>query len=440
METRKLLLGVVAGSAVLAAASSAMAMTTFAGEVNKLSGVPVAGDEMYTNGPGATYLTPANVFGAPVLPGSVVGKIESIRPGGLGVGGINLPQSANVAGVATDNRNAIVNPDVVGTPYAGTPFWGARSMGVVQWQAIQDGISTSLAPLGSITGIVSGLTPRFITAKSAGALADDGLAPGSHAGDGIPDFIPWVSDGAGGLTAQYIIQYWDIQSALGAGISLSNAVKLSGKVTDYEDTRTTLGGQTLLDISQPGAAYGPTSPSDQDLDGKKLVQTGLDPATGLAIGPPSEVSDATDGPSPLLLAGYLRDVSATLIFRLAPGDTVPTLELKLSANEVDYFDGSLLGALVLGATPPGEASLFPNGYSTGTLGADLINVDWANTTGQDPSGFLSGMPFDFAGYGSASANQSFDVSGVVPEPVTAGMAGLGIGALGLFLSRRRRIA
>ncbi len=383
----------------------------------------VATDQNYVNTAGVTYLMPANIFNAvlnpvPVAPvlGSVAGQQESIRPGYLAGGGINLPQPAVLAAASGDIRAGV--PNFLPSAYQGLPSWGVRTGALAAWESIKDGITQPLLPSGRVTSSFYNATPLAPLALSA-SLFDDGLAPLSVAGDGVMDFIPWAPDPAkpGAVQATYVIKFLDIPTALGLGYDLATAQLLAPRIDLYEDVP----AGTILDTSGRGRAYPSAGPLDQDLDGKVLTENDFNHNTGRSIGGSgtSEVSDATD--TVPLLMGYARDIAATLTFRQASPTADVILELTIS-GAIDYYGGSMLHWLG------------PN--TVGTFGASISGIVWRNLqgAGQDNGRDPASIAFDFAGYGSASANQSFTT---IPEPLSVISSILAMGALGGYVRRRR---
>ncbi len=413
MKSRTMLVvGVLALGAFTA--SSSMGLPLFYGELNKLAGVPVATDESYIGTAAKVYKMPN---GATPL-GNIAGQQESIGFHPTGARGIFLPQPADLTGVPADPRSAVINP------IFGTPTWGVRNGAVAQWQSITDGISTPLFPFGSVTSVFWNATPLKINAISA-TPTFDGTAPNSSALDAAPDFLPFVANPFGpGFIAVFQVEFADKQDfggALGVDAAPGSAADImSPKIRVFEDST------TLLDVSQVGKAYPNTLPGDNDADTRRLVETDFDHNTGTPIAGTSELLDASDGV--LLLDGEVFDVAATLTFRTPTlaADSPITLDIAVQ-GKVDFIGGSIIGKV--------QPDVL--GRKLGTFGATLTGINWANFNPGDAGADPASSAYDFAGFGSASADLSFDV--IIPEPLTILCSVLAMGGLGTY-ARRRRMA
>ena len=431
----------VVGLLVLSTAPVTNALSPFSGG-NNLIGAGAGLDENFIStgvAPGfggLNYVTPNGINGGgPVIAAgtSMPGMTESIRYGEVGGGagyqaltdaalGINIPQPMFLP--ASDARVGIPNPLALGAP-----IWGARTGSVLRWDVLDSdppgapGAPDFLIPAGSVTGQAVNLTPQVVTALS-GPLSDDGLAPGSMAADGIPDFLAFTTTFTGQRIASFELSFFDESDGALFGGVLPPA--LQPRVRLYE-------GGSLLSIASP-----PMDEAFFDHDtGNDLTGAGAGPggpgaASGVATG--DAIDAAVDGT--LLLGGRLINAFASLTW--SEIDALPgTPGFQLSGRfelDIQFFANVRYD----------EGSMFLAGLTSdeGTVNADWDNVPFGSFALVAPApgaGFAGGD--DINGLGiydfkeSPSASQTF--SSIIPEPVSAGLGLIGLGLLSGYIRRRK---
>jgi hypothetical protein len=420
--------------ALLVTGSARAAFPIFPNEINKFVGVPVATEENYIQAGGVSvpfgagsstlggaYVSPREFFSGGALgtisgpTGRVSGTTESIRGTAAAAAGINLAQPMNVVGVAGDIRAGTVNPLI---PIPGTSWFGQRVYSLAQIQSIQDGVSVPLLPLGDITAQLFNMTPKAYLSIS-GPLVDDGTAPNSIAGDGIPDFTPFIPVGAGKI-AVFTVDFFGAEDGIAS---------LTPRIDFIDDSA----AGTLLDTSGAGHSFPtPVGPADNDLDGKRLVETYINHNAGGQTGgsPATEVApDATDVPA-VALTGTVSNAQATFVFRQATAGADVFLDLSFQ-GDINYDGGSLYPLLA---------------PKDGTVGATITGINWSNYVAATPGGGVigggdplpggTGDQFDYAGAQSASFDASFSPG--IPEPMTGSLALMGLAGLAAVMRRRSR--
>ncbi len=360
--TRSVVLS-VAAVAMLAAAAAAETCPFywFAGDSNRLIGDPRRGtDEIYINSAG-TYLTPANIKnGVPVGIGQVPGQIESLRAGGGGYVGVNVPQPCDVSGVPADGRAGLVNPIPPLPATYGVPgrMWGVRAGVAVQWQTVQDGASRLLNPLGMVSGQAYRITPATLFSVAFGmdpggavtivTPADAGGAPGSAVGDGIADFLGWVRNlnNPGQLITGYGIKAWDRAMIDGYFAADPDAFGVGVTPAQVHSALT-----ARVDVWCGGELFDPVTGV---FDARNFNHNG-----GTYAQPGDELNDAVDGA--LLLTGELSNIQIQNVWTaqilldargnpvLANGQFVAvpgTVRRTIKAQgDIRWDGGSLFGSL-----------------------------------------------------------------------------------------------
>lgn len=419
------ILGVVAFATVVSSAwavNGPLSIVYFPNDSNRLVGDPRRGtDEIYLNTAVNTYLNPANILGgAPVTPvgSQVPGQIESLRSvAGVGLTGINIPQPCDVSGVPSDPRSGLINPDNA-PPYGGAgQVWGVRAGVAMQWQTVQDGSTNFLMPAGVNSGQGYNLTPRSVYSVVLGLNpvgvptivipADDGLAPGSVAADGVSDFVPWVRDiSTGQLITGFGLNFWDANAAAAAGFDAAGILALTPR----------------LDVYEGGALF------DQVLGAFDAQNFNHNGGTNGIAG--DELNDAVDGT--LLLSGSLVDVqventwTANLLGivngQFVADPTTVRRTIKVKGTVIwDYNDPSIL------LDPENRIGTFSANWN----GINFTNIDVVTGgTHQNVSAY------DFVGDSITSYDGSVTFQ-AIPEPLTMVSGVLALCGLGGYIRRRR---
>lgn len=383
----------VTGVALLS--SQAMALVVADGN-NNLTGDAVGLQENYVRPTNTEYYAPSETgtFPSPTVgvgPGpQMPGAFESIRLGGGGTPiGINVGQPGRL-NTASDIRTGTPNTFI--PAYAGQPMWGARNGAIAEFN---NNSAVGPIPAGTVTAVVNGLTPSFTSAIGG---ADDGLAPGSVAGDTIVDFAPFILNG--GRTAIVTVSFFDaVTDPSGTG-AFTPHVRL------YE-------GGAPLDLTP--ANIGGLDEDDFNHNTGELVGT-------LAAG-----DDGT-----LLLDGIITSApTGILTFNLQPDGSI-LLDIAISGGTVTYTGGSLVDS---GQVQAGSTGSFGASFQQLLFTVLPPGVDEGEDDAIDQFDFLYLRPGS-----SASGNLSLNVDeqGVIPEPVTAGLGGMALASLGAYLTRRRR--
>ncbi len=370
-----------------------------------------------------------------------------------GIQGINLPSPGRVP--LGDARSGISNPSLASTntwlalngithssndsgPPKDSLFWRARVGSMIRWITNSadpgPGGPLALLPFGSTTTQVYNMTPRLILPVSGEAI-DDGLAPGSLAGDGIPDFLPFVLDYAGRRVASLDVVFFDEEDgpALFGGVTPTALIPRLDVVEDD-------GIGTLV---EPHSA--------------PLLEANFDFNDG-------NIGDLTGGH----IDGHV-DGTLALTGRILNAITNFTwVETKRHSGEFELdveldgdviYDGGLLfddfGSTVGGFSAEWSdidmmASVKGNLEAVGNAGVRqdgvLVDVTDVNSDMVDAGGedFLRDLiahaySWDYDFEDKPSARQTFNVVSVdiIPEPLTSSTALLSLGWLGLRLTRRR---
>ncbi len=393
--------------------------------------------------------------------GSMPGMTESFRvdlsgrSGSFedGIQGINLSSPGLVP--SSDARSAIGNPSLVSTnttlpsdgithpsndsgPLKDSPFWRARLGSMIRWITNSadpgPGGPLALLPFGSTTTQVYNMTPRLILPVSS-TTVDDGLAPGSLSGDGIPDFLPFVLDYAGRRVASLDIVFFDEEDgpALFGGVTPTALIPRLDVVEDD-------GVGTLVEPH--------SSP---------LLETNFDFNDG-------NIGDLTSGHIDGHVDGTLA-LTGRILNAIVNFTWVETkrhsgeFELDIELGGDVIYDGGLLfddfGSTVGEFTLEWSdidmmASVEGNLKAVGNGGVRqdgaLVDVTDASPDAIDAGGedFLRDLivhaySWDYDFEDKPSARQTFNIVSVdiIPEPLTSSTALLSLGWLGLRLTRRR---
>ncbi len=341
-----------------------------------------------------------------------------------GIQGVNLPQPQLLP--ASDPRSDNLNP-------SGGSAFGART-GATTFYIENNPAGPNvdfLDPIGSSTGQAFNLTPFRVLSSSLGGLIDDGLAPGSLAGDLTPDFIPFeAAVGAGSQftarTASITLEFFDRSNM---GVQPDD--DLVARYQLFDDT------VTLPSVESP-----PMREENFNHDiGNHAGPIGVD-----------DVNDATDGL--LLLGGELRNARATLTWTEVDGDDAMagfqpsgrfTWDIDFTADVVwdegKLFDDGLLDEFI-GSVGANWRNIPFNLNSDGTfdllgalddVGVDgtVVDVSAAAPDGVDAGGWdflLESAPghplssdYDYDAFGGApgwpTGSGANDVSFVFRTPV-----------------------
>lgn len=433
--------------------------------IHSLAGVTRGLDEnLIDDGSVAPFVQPSLYVapnGATAGPLGIEGMTESIFTSartGAPTGGLNVPQPMDLdpalgaGGTGTDLRADHINP------LTGKATWGARASLVTTWTSIANNANILLPPAGNVTGVITNMTPGAVN-SSSGTPLFDGLAPGSIVADPFPDtipFLPGAGFGANGVDFSVALQGRDAATALIHGLPATAAgiaaipAPFIPIVTFYDMDMG--GGSTLLEIPDSGA----DNLKESDWGG------------GLGVGPTTGNSaHANDNVMPLLI-GELFGVVANQEIRELEEFGSPTgvyiLDVSFSANVI-YTGGKLVdeGKVKVGSIGGYNSNwqniLFPDDIATpvgGEAAGAIWGVDALFSGGVDYNGLAYGPSYDRNGLeaydfyresfllpggtpvaGNDSASQSFVTRQFVPEPISAGLGMMGIGALGASLRRRR---
>ncbi len=465
-KMKRIGLAVIAGSALLGSNVDVSALppgSIISNSIHSLGGVTRGLDEnLVEDGSvvpvGAALYTAPNgaVSGALGTEGMTESIFTSARPGAP-TGGLNVPQPMLIdaalggGGTGTDLRADHINP------LTGDATWGARAALVTTWTSIANTGNILLPPSGSVTGVITNMTPGAVT-SSSGTPLFDGLAPGSVAADPFPDtipFLPGAGFGANGVDFSVAIQGRDAATALIHGLA-PNAAGIAAIpapfipiVTFYEQDLG--GGATLLEIPDTS----PDNLRESDWGG------------GFGVGPTlGNSAHANDNVAPLLI-GELFGVVANQEIRELEEFGLPTgvyiLDVSFSANVIYtggqlVTDGKVAAGSIGGYNSNWQNILFPDDIVANAGGT--ADTPWGAAAlfsgGTDYNGLAYGPSYDRNGLeaydfyresfllpggtpvaGNDSASQSFVTRQFVPEPISAGLGMMGIGALGASLRRRR---
>lgn len=354
-----------------------------------------------------------------------------------GIQGINLSSPGRVP--SSDARSVIGNPSLGSTNTTqDSSFWRARLGSMIRWITNSadpgPGGPLALLPFGSTTTQVYNMTPRLMLPVSGNAI-DDGLAPGSLSGDGIPDLLPFVLDYAGRRVASLDVVFFDEEDgpALFGGVTPTALIPRLGVVEDD-------GIGTLV---EPNSA--PLLEANFDFnDGNIGDLTG------------GHIDGHVDGT--LALTGRILNAIANFTWvetKRHSGEF--ELDVELGGDVI--YDGGLLfddfGSTVGEFSAEWSdidmmASVEGNLEAVGNAGVRqdgvLVDVTDVSSGSVDAGGedFLRDLiahaySWDYDFEDKPSARQTFNVVSVdiIPEPLTSSTALLSLGWLGLRLTRRR---
>ena len=434
-STKQLLMGVAAMAGAVGIGSSVDAIPLNPAGDNNYIGVGAGLQENYVRTQAvpanAEYLSPAEAYGGvvyPAPPTQAPGSFESVRVDGMGnILGVNTAQPSVIQNQPSDARGLVPNTLLpVAAPGHGLPIWAARN-GVIGELDENTTIGVTLAE--DLTTVVArNFTPSFTSAINPANLpVDDGLAPGSVAGDVFEDLIPLFNQSlgiplapGGTDTATVTVQF------VGRNTDISGPAKILTPIIEvYEDDQ---GVPTPFDIDTIAAQLA-------------LQEADFDHTSGspINVGPTltNAVDDSTGSPStnPLLRGEVVVGGTATLVWTFTDtdmnanfnvGDQV-NLDVLVSGGQVQWVSGQLVDQGLVAAG------------STGSFGWTLSQEMFIDTPqGTDPN--LNEWDFlDLTPGGSNSANLSFTTQrgNEVPEPVTSGLSMLALCGLGSYITRRR---
>ncbi len=388
--------------AVVAVASPALALPL--GSNNNFIGVAAGLQENLLRTPaGGEYLSPYEVVNGQIASPQMPGSFESVRVVGGTVTGVNIAQPANISDPA-DSRVGVINPVLGGAT------WGARA-GAVAELTRNDSIGVNLVD-NSTTVVAYNFTPGGTFG------ADDGLAPGSLPGDGIPDFVPLI-----GTTVVFNSSYLGENDLTALGLSAADVATMTPIIDVYEDLGV---GSTPFDLSTPAAQ-------------SALLEADFNHNTGAPVG--ATLADAVDGD--LMLRAKVKQaalVTFQFIFNdtngngiIDAGDEV-LQDVLLTGGTLEFIGGKLVTD---GVVTAGSTGSFSWSLTQEFVLIERVPVGLYPGGGNDPD--LDQWDFlDLRPGGSNSANLALVIDPEVPEPVTAGLSLLALGALGGYATRRRR--
>jgi hypothetical protein len=282
------------------------------------------------------------------------------------------------------------------------------------------GTATGVVPLETqVSNMWSDFQPTQTSVGFGWTVHDTGHAPGSTAGDGIPDFF---SVGGDILDVLNQITGYAPGTVFGSGTGPA-AIPALNVAVEYDVSAPVGAGTQLMEIyldAAPNVSYfDVTTDADTDADGDIITEDDMDitlPLAACAAGATGEAADAPNGS--VWLGGYVDKGVATFAF-----DTYT-------------WAGAGTGVIDCGVDFTGTVV-----YTHGTHYSLLLTTDGSfsgdsplqNTVTFDETGMdVNGVIPDFHNSISITFNSA------VPEPASCALFGLAMGGLGLIRRRRRR--